>query len=235
MINDLRKLPTDRILVSPSVLASDFGRLDEEITRAASAGADVIHFDVMDGHFVPNISFGPPVIKSIRKASGMLFDTHLMISEPMRYAKAFADAGSDHLTFHLECPEPTGDVIAAIREAGCTVGISLKPATPAEEIFPWLDRIDLVLVMTVEPGFGGQSFMADQMAKCAAIKREILRRGLHVQLEADGGIDAETVKTVAAHGANMIVAGTSVFRHRAGIETAVAELHAATALLDSEL
>lgn len=235
MMNDLRKLPTDRILVSPSVLASDFGRLDEEIARAEAGGADVIHLDVMDGHFVPNISFGPPVIRSIRKASGMLFDTHLMISEPARYAKAFADAGSDHLTFHLECPEPTEGIIDAIRQAGCTVGISLKPATPAEAVFPWLDKIDLVLIMTVEPGFGGQSFMADQMAKCAAVKREILRRGLHVQLEADGGIDEQTVRTVAAHGANMIVAGTSVFRHPEGIEAAIAKLHAATALLDAEL
>ncbi len=232
---DLRKLPTDRILVSPSVLAADFGSLAEEIARTAEGGTDVIHLDVMDGHFVPNISFGPPVIKSIRKSSDLLFDTHLMISDPICYAKAFADAGCDHLTFHLECADPTEKIIAAIREVGCTVGISLKPATPAEAIFPWLDQIDLVLIMTVEPGFGGQSFMADQMEKVAAIKREILRRKLHVQLEVDGGLDEHTIATAAAHGANMIVAGTSVFRHSEGIAAAIAKLHAATSLLDTEL
>lgn len=231
---DLRKLPTDRILVSPSVLASDFGRLAEETARAKQGGADVIHLDVMDGHFVPNISFGPPVIKSIRKACDMLFDTHLMISEPKRYAQAFADAGSDHLTFHLECPG-VAETIDEIRRVGCTVGISLKPATPAEEVFPWLDKIDLVLVMTVEPGFGGQSFMAGQMGKVAAIKREILRRKLHVQLEVDGGLDERTIGTAAGHGANLIVAGTSVFRHPEGIAAAIAKLHAATPLIDTEL
>ena len=231
---DLRKLPVDRILVSPSVLASDFGRLAEEMARAEKGGADVIHLDVMDGHFVPNISFGPPVVKSVRQASGLLFDTHLMISEPKRYAKAFADAGSDHLTFHLECPG-VAETIDEIRRVGCTVGISLKPATPADAIFPWLDRIDLVLVMTVEPGFGGQSFMSGQMDKVAAIKREILRRKLHVQLEVDGGLDERTIVPAAGHGANLIVAGTSVFRHPEGIAAAIAKLHAATPLIDREL
>ena len=234
-MRDLRELPLDRILVSPSVLAADFTELAAEIDRAVQGKADLIHLDVMDGCFVPNISFGPPVIKSIRKRTELILDTHIMIEHPVRYAKAFAEAGSDHLTFHLECADPTAEAIEAIRQAGCTVGISLKPATPAEAVFPWLDRIDLVLVMTVEPGFGGQSFMADQMAKCAAIKREILRRGLHVQLEADGGIDETTVIPTASCGANMIVAGTSVFRHPGGAAEGIRLLHDAVSVLDTNL
>lgn len=235
MLRDLRKLPTDRVLVSPSVLASDFSCLGGEIDRAAQAGADVIHLDVMDGGFVPNLSFGPPVIRSIRPKSELLFDTHLMIEHPAKYAAAFAKAGADHLTFHLECSDPAAEVIDAIRKSGCTVGISLKPATPPEAVFPWLEKIDLVLVMTVEPGFGGQSFMADQLPKIAAIKREILRRKLHIQLEADGGIDERTVIPTAAHGANLIVAGTSVFGHPEGMAEAIRRLHAATAVLDTQL
>ena len=235
MLRDLRKLPTDRVLVSPSVLASDFSCLGREIVRAAQAGADVIHLDVMDGGFVPNLSFGPPVIRSIRPKSELLFDTHIMIEHPAKYAAAFAAAGADHLTFHLECSDPAGEVIDAIRKAGCTVGISLKPATPPEAVFPWLEKIDLVLVMTVEPGFGGQSFMAGQLPKIAAIKREILRRKLHIQLEADGGLDERTVIPTASCGANLIVAGTSVFRHPEGMEEAIRRLHAATGVLDSHL
>ena len=199
MLRDLRKLPTDRVLVSPSVLASDFSCLGGEIDRAAQAGADVIHLDVMDGGFVPNLSFGPPVIRSIRPKSELLFDTHLMIKHPAKYAAAFAKAGADHLTFHLECSDPAAEV------------------------------------MTVEPGFGGQSFMADQLPKIAAIKREILRRKLHIQLEADGGLDERTVIPTASHGANLIVAGTSVFRHPEGMAEAIHRLHAATGVLDTQL
>ena len=220
MLRDLRKLPTDRVLVSPSVLASDFSCL---------------HLDVMDGGFVPNLSFGPPVIRSIRPKSELLFDTHLMIEHPAKYAAAFAKAGADHLTFHLECSDPAAEVIDAIRKSGCTVGISLKPATPPEAVFPWLEKIDLVLVMTVEPGFGGQSFMADQLPKIAAIKREILRRKLHIPLEADGGLDERTVIPTASHGANLIVAGTSVFRPPEGMAEAIRRLHAATGVLDTQL
>ena len=212
MLRDLRKLPTDRVLVSPSVLASDFSCLGGEIDRAAQAGADVIHLDVMDGGFVPNLSFGPPVIRSIRPKSELLFDTHLMIEHPAKYAAAFAKAGADHLTFHLECSDPAAEVIDAIRKSGCTVGISLKPATPPEAVFPWLEKIDLVLVMTVEPGFGGQSFMADMMPKVSQIRKYIDARNPACELEVDGGVNAQTARLCTAAGANVLVAGSAFFK-----------------------
>lgn len=223
-MRDIRELPIDKVMLSPSLLAADFSRLGEEIAAAAAAGADMLHLDVMDGHLVPNLSFGQPVLKSLRSRSELLFDTHLMIEEPARYAATFAAAGADHLTFHVESKEEPETVIRAIREAGCTVGMSLRPGTPAEALFPYLEAIDLVLVMTVEPGFGGQSFMADQLPKITAFKREIDRRGLHVQLEVDGGVDALTAPRVIAAGANLLVAGTAFFRHPRGMAAAVEEL-----------
>ena len=234
-MRDIRMIPRDRVTVSPSLLAADFGRLDDEIARITSAGADLLHLDVMDGHLVPNISFGVPVIKSIRKNSDLLFDAHLMITDPLRYAKAFADAGADHITFHVECSNDIPATIEAIRSLGLTVGMSLRPGTPAKALFPYLELIDLVLVMTVEPGFGGQSFMANQMPKLAEFKREIDARKLNVHLEVDGGIDEKTVGTTAAHGGNMMVAGTAVFRHPDGMAAGVAAIHAVQDQLDSAL
>ena len=232
---DITSMPHDKVLVSPSLLAADFWCLERELTSVAEAGADMLHLDVMDGHMVPNISFGVPVIKALRSKCDLLFDTHLMISHPKQYAKAFADAGSDHLTFHLESDDDVYDTIKEIRSVGCTVGISLKPATPAEAVFPYLELVDLVLVMTVEPGFGGQSFMSDMMSKLADITREIKRRSLNVKVQTDGGIDENTVEKVAANGSSVVVAGTAVFRHKMGMKYAVEKLHKAELLLDSAL
>ena len=221
---DLRQIDHRRLLIAPSLLAADFARLGEEVKAVETAGAEALHLDVMDGHFVPNISFGADAIKAVRKYSGALFDTHLMISEPLRYAPNFIKAGSQHITFHVESDDEPAAVIRAIHDGGCTAGLSVKPKTPAEAVFPYLEQLELVLVMTVEPGFGGQSFMADQLPKIAALRREIDRRGRKVHLEVDGGIAAATAAQVKAAGATMLVAGSSVFRSPEGYAAAVAAL-----------
>jgi ribulose-phosphate 3-epimerase len=217
----LTSLDNNKILIAPSILAANFAELGKEIKSVEDAGADIIHVDVMDGHFVPNISLGPPVIKSIRKETELPFDVHLMISDPLKYIKPFADAGSDNITFHLEASGDPNEIISEIRNAGCSVGICLKPNTSADLILPLLEKIDLVLVMTVEPGFGGQSFMADMMPKVKEIREKIESDNLPVHLEVDGGIDENTVKTAVEAGANMLVAGTSVFRHPKGLKYAI--------------
>ena len=221
MSNSITDLSNDKILVAPSILAADFGKLGDEIKVVEDAGADIIHVDVMDGHFVPNISIGPPVVKSIRKVTSMPFDVHLMIADPLDYIAPFADAGADNITFHLEANGDPDEIICEIRNAGCSVGICLKPKSPADLIYPFLDKIDLVLVMTVEPGFGGQSFINDMMPKVREISRRIKEDHLPVHLEVDGGIDEDTVKTTIESGANMLVAGTSVFRHPKGAKFAI--------------
>lgn len=199
--------------VAASILSADFANLHKDCTRLLEAGADVMHFDVMDGHFVPNISYGAPVLTCLHAAlPDVFYDVHLMISDPARYAADFAKAGADLITFHLEAvPDTVEEVIAAIRATGCQVGISIRPGTPVEAVFPYLSVVDLILVMSVEPGFGGQKFMPAAVEKIAAIRAEAQRRGLSTDIEVDGGIDAATAPLCAAAGANVLVAGSAVF------------------------
>ncbi|MGD2108216.1 MAG: ribulose-phosphate 3-epimerase [Phycisphaerae bacterium] len=197
------------IRIAPSVLAADFGRLAEQVGAVESAGVEVLHLDVMDGHFVPNISFGVPVVKSLRKRTKLFLDAHLMITEPKRYAEAFVTAGSDLITFHIEAIDDPPALVDHIRGLGVAVGVSLNPTTPASSIESIVGAVDLVLVMSVWPGFGGQKFIADVVPKVTEIRSML---GVHQRLQIDGGIDPTTIGAAAAAGADTFVAGTAVFR-----------------------
>ena len=200
--------------VAASILSADFANLHKDCTRLLEAGADVMHFDVMDGHFVPNISYGAPVLTCLHAAlPDVFYDVHLMISDPARYAADFAKAGADLITFHLEAvPDTVEEVIAAIRATGCQVGISIRPGTPVEAVFPYLGVVDLILVMSVEPGFGGQNFLPTTPARIAAIRAERTRLGCNTLIEVDGGINTVTGPQCIEAGVDWLVAGNSLFR-----------------------
>ena len=200
--------------VAASILSADFANLHKDCTRLLEAGADVMHFDVMDGHFVPNISYGAPVRTCLHAAlPDVFYDVHLMISDPARYAADFAKAGADLITFHLEAvPDTVEEVIAAIRATGCQVGISIRPGTPVEAVFPYLGVVDLILVMSVEPGFGGQKFLPTTPTRIAAIRAERTRLGCNTLIEVDGGINTVTGPQCIEAGVDWLVAGNSLFR-----------------------
>lgn len=199
-------------LISPSVLAADLSRLADEVDDIERAGADMVHLDVMDGMFVTNISFGLPVISSLRKRSKMLFDVHLMIEAPERYIDRFIDAGADILTFHYEACSDSRTALRKIRERGCKSAISVKPKTDVKEIFPLLGDCDMVLIMTVEPGYGGQSLIPETLEKVAALKKYIDEHDFNVDIQVDGGITTENAHDAIVAGANILVAGSTVFR-----------------------
>ena len=200
------------VKIAPSILACDLANLEKEVSDIEKAGAELVHIDVMDGRFVTNISFGLPVVEALRKKSNLAFDVHLMIEAPERYAARFIDAGADLLTFHIEACEDAEALLDTIHECGAMAAVSVKPRTPIESIYSLLEKCDMVLIMTVEPGYGGQSFMPEMVEKIEKLKAEIESRGLNVMIQVDGGINAETAKICREAGADILVAGSSVFK-----------------------
>jgi ribulose-phosphate 3-epimerase len=202
-------MPVTRpIRIAPSVLNADFGRLAEQVAQVEAAGADLLHLDVMDGHFVPNLSLGVPVVAGIAQHTNLFLDVHLMITDPAKYAPAFVDAGAGAITFHIEVTDRPRELIRQIRGLGAKVGVSLNPSTPAEDVLEIIEHVDIVLVMTVWPGFGGQRFMDDCLGKIAVLAEQL---GNHQWLEVDGGLNLETVPRAVAAGANTLVIGSAIF------------------------
>jgi ribulose-phosphate 3-epimerase len=210
--------------ISASVLNADFGRLGDEVRRAADGGVDSIHLDVMDGHFVANITMGPVVVEALRPHTGLPYHSHLMISRPLGYVGAFADAGSDVIAFHLEADDDPAAVIEEIHRAGRGAGLALNPETPAERALPYLDSIDLLLVMTVNPGWGGQAFMSEVLPKLAALRAEADRRGLDLPIAVDGGVSLETIGAAHAAGGDVLVTGSALYSHPGDLRSTVGGL-----------
>jgi ribulose-phosphate 3-epimerase len=199
--------------IAPSILSADFARLGEEVRRVEEAGADLIHFDVMDGHFVPNLSIGVPVLKSLRKITRLPLDAHLMISEPARYLRTFVEAGANSISVHAEVCDDLPGIAARIHEFGARASVGINPETPVERVLGAAEHLDMILVMSVHPGFGGQEFITESLEKLRAVRREIERRGLKVDVQVDGGIKIENIRAAAEAGANVFVSGSGIFGH----------------------
>lgn len=201
-----------RVRIAPSLLAADFGRLAEQVALVEAAGADLLHLDIMDGRFVPNLSFGLPVVEAVRRVTRLPLDTHLMLAEPQRYLAAFRDAGADSLSVHLEVSPDPAPLIDAVHDLGLACCLVLNPATPTAAAYPYLNRVEMVLVMSVEPGFGGQSFQPTALPRIADLRARIDALGVDTAIEVDGGINPETARACRQAGATVLVAGSAVFR-----------------------
>lgn len=212
------------IKLAPSILTADFSNLENEVKKIELNGCKYLHLDVMDGHFVPNISFGPALIKSIRKISNMIFDVHLMISNPLDYIEDFVNAGADIINFHIECNNDTLEVINKIKSFNKKVGVTIKPNTNVEDVFPFLEKIDMVLIMSVEPGFGGQSFMEDMMEKVSTLKQYTKEKNIEIDIEVDGGINIKNAHIPINSGANMIVVGSGIYNENGADKNVISYL-----------